>query len=81
MYVLLEIVKIEGIIPSSSDFDLYFEIDEILARDTDKIVCRLVDDTGIIDACFNRFVNKLERGGCYAMTGLNAVVVDSRMRL
>lgn len=74
-------MKIEGITPSSSDFDLYFEIDEILARDADKIACRLVDDTGIIDAAFNRFSNKLERGGCYAMTNLNAVIVDSRIRV
>ena len=81
VYAPNTIVKIEQIEPNIKDFQLHFEISEVTFRNNDKIQCRIVDDTGIVDAYFDRFGNKLDKGGVYLMTHLNCAIVGNRLRV
>jgi hypothetical protein len=40
-----------------------------------------VDDTGIIDACFDRYIDKLDKGFAYLMTNLQCGLIDGHPRV
>ncbi len=59
---------------------MYFEIVEA-TKNGDKINCRIVDDTGIVNAYFDRFGSKLKVGGVFLMTHLKSCLIDSHIRV
>jgi hypothetical protein len=42
-------------------------------------MCQIVDETGIVNACFNRYIDKLEIGGVYLMTNLKCGIQNSHL--
>lgn len=73
--------KIEQLEPTLSNFQLYFEIESVGDRSGDTLNCRIVDDTGIVQAYFNRYARKLDIGGVYLMTNLKCCLVDGSLRV
>lgn len=77
--IMLE--KICDLNPYATDFSLEFEICEIVTKSKGIIVCRIVDDTGIVDACFDKFPDKLDKDKVYKMQNLKCNVVDGHLRV
>ena len=75
------LVKISELTPASKKFNLLFELIEISSRDNTNLHCRVVDDTGIANACFNHYSEKLEAGVVYHMTNLKCKVVNSHLQI
>lgn len=75
----LYLAKINRLTPNSNHFDLLFELTQITNRSKDTLNCRIVDDTGIIDAQFNRHIDKLESGFVYLMTNLQVQIANGRL--
>lgn len=68
--MLVEHVEIANLGPGKSGFRLLFEIVEEIGREETILRCRVVDETGIVNARFDKFVARLEVGGVYIMTDL-----------
>ena len=74
-------IKIASLTPAHKNFTLLFELIEIESRTDHELRCRIVDDTGIIDACFNKYAQKLEDGIVYEMTNLKCKVINSHLQV
>ena len=81
VFFFLKLVKIDRLTPTAKDFDLLFELTEVKSKSGGVMECRIVDDTGIIDASFNKIIDKLEAGKVYLMTNLTTQLKNNRLQI
>ena len=74
-------MKINKLNPLQTDFDLLFELTQITSKDQGILKCRIVDDTGIINAIFDSHIDKLEAGVVYHMTHLKAELNQGSLQI
>lgn len=79
-------VKIADLSPSSKkDLTLVFEVNEVLdrpqAEGKEAVLCRVVDETGIITAYFDQYAAKFTVGTVFEIQNFKCRVVDHHLRL
>lgn len=79
-------VKIADLSPSSSkDLTLVFEVHEVLDRPQvegkEAVLCRVVDETGIITAHLDQYATKFTVGTVFEIQNFKCKVVDHHLRL
>ncbi len=81
-----QVVKISDLSPSfRKDLTLVFEVHEVIERSSSEgmetVVCRVVDETGIITACFDQYASKFIVGAVFEIQNFRCKVVDHHLRL
>jgi hypothetical protein len=81
-----QVVKISDLSPSSrKDLTLVFEVHEVVGRTPvegkETVMCRVVDETGIITACFDQYADKFIAGTVFEIQNFKCRVVDHHLRL
>jgi hypothetical protein len=79
-------VKISELTPTTKgELSLVFEVHEVLKRTQvegkEVVSCRVVDESGIINAYFDQFANKFTEGNVFELQNFRCRVVDHHLRL
>lgn len=64
-------------------FTLKFEVAEVATplTNSEQVECKIVDETGCIDAFFNNFGKYIKVGGVYELISFKCKVVQHSMRV
>lgn len=76
--------KIGELVPNCrGEKPLVFEVSKILERASngETALCRIVDETGVITAEFNQFVQYITEGSVYQLTNFRCKVVNHHLIL
>lgn len=77
-------VKIADLTPTTKgDLSLTFEVAEILEKSQggDQMTCKIVDETGVINAYFDQYVKFIVEGSVYEIINFRCKVVNHYLRL
>jgi hypothetical protein len=77
-------LKIKDLNPSTrGEYTLVFEVAEVVSRhkESDSIACRVVDETGVINAYFDQYSEFVKEGGVYELKNFRCKVFEHHLRL